>query len=91
MSKVVCPYCFEQFERNEVEFRCSNMGRCKQENDPVLERFWNDLQITGIPIKPSGFLFGLKMGIPQSARCPECGQKSFLMIFQEKEIFSIYD
>ena len=39
MSKVVCPFCFEQFERSEVEFRCGNVGRCTLEIDQVLERF----------------------------------------------------
>ena len=83
MSKVVCPYCFEQFERNDVVFRCNNISRCKHEDDPILHKFWGTPQITGVPIKPSGGFLGLKLGMPESAKCPECGEKSFLMICPE--------
>lgn len=80
MSKVVCPYCFQEFDSKDVEFRCGNFGRCKQVDDPDLHRFWGMPQITGVPIKPSHGFLGLKLGTPKYGVCPECGEKSYLMI-----------
>jgi len=80
MSKVVCPYCFKQFARKDVEFRCSNLSHCKLVDDPILHSFWGTPQITGVPIHSSRGLLGLKLTTPESAKCPECGEKSFLMI-----------
>ena len=83
MSKVVCPFCFEQFERSEVEFRCGNVGRCTLEKDQVLERFWggDDPKPVGIPILPKRSFFRSIMGqCPDFAICPKCGEKSYLTI-----------
>lgn len=84
MSKVVCPYCFEKFSNSEVEFQCLN-PICKKE-DKKLMKFWGSDyakiigKVTGKPLKPSGGLFGLRFGVPNSAMCPDCGRESFLMI-----------
>lgn len=83
MSKIVCPYCFDTFERNEVMFRCSNELECKKGDDPELRKFWGEKQ--QIPhqcpsFKPKlsfGSLFG---SMPESAKCPQCGKKSYLVI-----------
>lgn len=77
MSKVVCPYCFSEFNRNEVMFRCTN-SRCTTSPDEPLKIFW------GIPMSttPSftenvGFFGRLIDRMPQSGTCPECQHKSF--------------
>ena len=79
MSKVVCPYCFKEFERRDVKFRCGNVSRCKRTDDAVLHAYWKITQITGVAITPKKgfFRFG---GTPDSAVCPECGEKSYQMI-----------
>ena len=80
MGKVICPYCFEQFDSKDVMFRCGNVGRCKQEEDSVLSKYWATKQIVGATIESSGGLFGLKLSTPDSAKCPKCGEKSYQMI-----------
>lgn len=84
MSKIVCPYCFNRFEQSDVEFRCNNVGRCKKVEDKKLTEFWGSTQVTGVHIKPSkGFLGSMLGKAPESAKCPECGEKSFLTICPE--------
>lgn len=80
MSKIVCPYCFDTFERNEVMFRCSNESGCKKGDDPELRKFWKDTINECPSFKPKfsiGSLFGT---MPDSAKCPQCGEKSYLVI-----------
>lgn len=81
MSKVVCPYCFNRFERSEVMFRCCNVGNCENEADSTLEKFWGEQQgkIGRVIPSPRGFL-GLHLGMPENATCPKCKEKSHLMI-----------
>ena len=81
MSKVVCPYCFHRFNRNEVMFRCVNVANCENEADPILEKFCERQQrkIGRVIPSPKGFL-GLHMGTPKSAVCPKCKYESHLMI-----------
>lgn len=79
MAKLrICPYCFEEFNASEIMFRCGNT-KCKNENDPVLAKFWGDMRraLPSFPGKKTG-LFGT--GIPESGICPECGQSSSNMI-----------
>lgn len=80
MSKIVCPYCFDTFERNEVMFRCSNESGCKKGDDPELHKFWGNIQNECPSFKPK-FSFGSLLGnMPESAKCPQCGEKSYLVI-----------
>jgi hypothetical protein len=80
MSKIVCPYCFDTFERNEVMFRCSNESGCKKGDDPELHKFWGNIQNECPSFKPK-FSFGSLFGsMPESAKCPQCGEKSYLVI-----------
>ena len=80
MSKIVCPYCFDTFERNEVMFRCSNETGCKKGDDPELHKFWKKPQNECPSFKP-GFSFGKLLGaMPDGANCPHCGEKSFKVI-----------
>ncbi len=77
MAKVVCPYCFEEFERKNVMFRCPN-SQCKVDSDELLEQFWG----VGMPATPAfsvqgGFLSFLSDKMPESGTCPECSRKSF--------------
>jgi hypothetical protein len=81
MSKIVCPYCFDKFERSDVEFRCSNIGRCKKENDPILAKFWGDsMQVTGLPVRAyRGLRTALGLA-PDSAVCSACHERTYLTI-----------
>lgn len=80
MSKRVCPYCFETFERKDVMFRCCNESGCKKGDDPNLRAFWGHTQNV-CPCFESGFSVGKMFGkMPDSAKCPNCGEKSFRVI-----------
>lgn len=77
MTKVVCPYCFEEFNRTDVMFRCSNT-RCTIEPDDKLLGFW------GIPMpttpsfsEPVSFIKRLVDKMPESGTCPSCQRKTF--------------
>lgn len=80
MAKIVCPYCFEEFNRSEVMFRCTN-DECKKKNDEAMKKFWGKDRIM-----PPAFDNGLgkfaKMmdKMPDSAKCPECGHTSYTVI-----------
>lgn len=81
MNKIVCPHCFETFERSEVMFRCTN-PRCKQTEDAVQTRFYGGttprLNFPAFQGKGGfGSIFG-KM--PEYGVCPECGDKSYTVI-----------
>lgn len=80
MSEIVCPYCFNRFERNKVGFRCRNTY-CKTQKDEVLSRFWGDTQIVGRAIEAPGSILSKLLGrAPSSAKCPECGSSSYAYI-----------
>lgn len=74
MSKIICPYCFEQFNSSEVMFRCSNLTGCKKTSDANLKKFWGTEHFETPCFKGPWRLFG---GAPDSAKCPECGSETF--------------
>ena len=87
MRKIVCPFCFHNFKRSEVEFRCGN-GRCTKMRDPELEKFWGVKIETGININLQKSFPALILNkvasafntMPRSPKCPKCGEKSYLPI-----------
>lgn len=71
MSKHLCPYCFERFSSEEMQFRCVNpTGKCPLVPDEELARYGGQTptpnQRTFTP--PKGFW----PGVPNSAKCT-CG------------------
>ena len=80
MSKIVCPYCFNTFERNEVMFRCSNENSCAKSNDPELSKFWGSTQNVCPCFKPDFSIMSLFGRMPEYGTCPQCKQKSYLVI-----------
>lgn len=80
MSKIVCPYCFDTFERNEVMFRCSNESGCKKEVDLELNKFWGNAPYECPSFKPKFSFGGLFGSMPEGAKCPQCGKKTYLVI-----------
>lgn len=75
MSKVVCPYCFETFDSSKVMFRCNNQ-KCQKSDDKELHQFWGNDQMETPCFNGPRRLFGT----PESAKCPSCGETTFLMI-----------
>lgn len=77
MSNIVCPYCFEEFKRSEVMFRCGNED-CKKEKDEEMSDFWKvPMNLTPAINNNLGTLARLMNKMPDSAVCPECGHKAY--------------
>lgn len=85
MSKIVCPYCFDTFKRNEVMFRCSNESGCQKEKEKDYQKlcdFWgqNNVRRQSRSFKPKFSLGSLFGRMPDSAKCPDCGKQSYWVI-----------
>jgi len=75
MARLLCPYCFEQFRRAEIAFRCINPrpNRCPPEDDEALGNYQGFVAAPKLPrvfTPPAGW-----WGSPQSAVC-NCGVKT---------------
>jgi len=79
MSKIVCPHCFETFERSEVMFRCTN-PRCKKTEDKVQTSFWGSRRDNFPAFAGKGGFASLLGKMPDYGVCPECGDKSYTVI-----------
>lgn len=80
MSKIVCPYCFEEFSRGDVMFRCGNTRSCKASVDRELTSHWGN-EHRELPCFPHSSGLKRMLGLmPDSAKCPECGEESFKVI-----------
>lgn len=80
MPKIVCPYCFEEFNRSDVMFRCTN-DECEKDIDPEMSKFWGqDRKMLPAIYNNLGW-FARKMGsMPDSANCDKCGHTSYTVI-----------
>ena len=83
-KKILCPYCFEEFDNTEALYQCEsderNMDgslRCERKSYEEYNQYWGENSfIRNIWPQKSGFmsrLFGSKL---QPAKCPECGYLS---------------
>lgn len=80
MPKIVCPYCFEEFKRSDVMFRCTNDG-CIRIIDGNMSRFWGqDRQMAPAFNNNLGKIGRMRDKMPNSAECPQCGHESFSVI-----------
>ncbi len=83
MSKIVCPYCFNAFNQNELMFRCSNYLGCKKESDNELSKFWFEgAPIQELPFFAAPFSIGSSIlgNVPKSAKCPKCKKETATLI-----------
>src|SRR5262245_50290046 len=78
-SQIICPFCFEAFDRLSVLFRCANPRCPKVEEDPVYA------EARGLRTsRPMGHVFGRKILSTKEkilhqlldAKCDACGKDS---------------
>lgn len=80
MPKIVCPYCFEEFNRSEVMFRCTN-DDCEKLMDLKLSHFWGqDRKMLPFVENQLGWLAKKLDSMPDSADCPRCGHTTYTVI-----------
>ena len=81
MSKIICPYCFHEFNGNDVMFRCTNSScPAHKEEDRELNNFWRESRTPGYAFK-SGIGLGKLFGkTPESAKCDRCKETSYTVI-----------
>ena len=82
MSKIItCPYCYNKFKNDDVEYQCENIERsvdgtskCPEEADKRFNDHW------GIPVESRHFFkgkpFGLFSSEPKASKCDKCGKPS---------------
>jgi Flagellar GTP-binding protein len=83
-KRILCPYCYQHFDNNEIEVECENNGLnshgdlvCEKRLNEKLSNHWgNDLESHRV-FKPKlglfSFLFPYK---PKPESCPTCGYLS---------------
>lgn len=80
-KKITCPYCYNKFENDDVEYQCENIERsvdgtpkCPEEADERFNDHW------GIPVESRHFFkgkpFGLFSSEPKPSKCDKCGKQS---------------
>lgn len=80
-STFICPFCFEEHNISDIQFRCTNK-RCNDFPDIELTKYENGNLNTPIKAKrvfrsSSKNLFST---IPKHANCPECNQKTYKIV-----------
>ena len=75
---IICPCCFEKFNANEVEFRCSNVSCSHQTPDTVYAGF---RRISPAPVKGCTFSvvgnrFLAYFNVRLAADCPHCKKET---------------
>lgn len=77
MKNIVCPYCFEQFKRSEVKYRCNNhSGNCPDVEDAQMKSFWGETYKDKPVIVPPKSVFGLLDAMPKTATCGVCKKQT---------------
>lgn len=73
----ICPYCFEKHKLSEVQFRCTNK-RCKDFDDVEMTKYENgNLKMPKQGKKTFSVPSKNAFSVPQSAKCPECGNTTY--------------
>lgn len=82
MSKkeFICPYCFEQHQLSEVQFRCSN-NRCLDFDDIEMTKYENgNLKMPKKGKKTFTVPLTKASRTPHSADCPECNKTTHKVV-----------
>lgn len=81
----ICPFCYEGFNRSQIEFRCeNNQSTSCRENDVKLAAYFGGSTLTAgrvIPVKNKSFggLFNKMtriVSVPEQTRCDQCNYPS---------------
>lgn len=78
MEKIVCPYCFEEFQRCDVMFRCGNSSCDGKAKDDALSQFWRVDRIMPPALDNELGTWGrMRDKMPDQATCPTCGRTAY--------------
>jgi len=77
-TSFICPFCFEQHKITDAQFRCTNK-RCKDVEDKEITKYENGDERFPRKLKPT-FRAPGKMGLPKSAKCPECQGVTYAVV-----------
>lgn len=74
-QKIICPFCFEAFSPQDIQFRCLNPSCTKQEQDQKYADMRN------LPVAPMGHVISVKKrafggGVPHTVDCDVCKRQS---------------
>lgn len=74
-QKITCPFCFESFAAQDIQFRCLNTLCTRREEDTKFA------EARGIPPIQMGHVFGVRKrslvgGVPHTVDCDACGRQS---------------
>ncbi|MDE6772315.1 MAG: hypothetical protein K2J49_06920, partial [Muribaculaceae bacterium] len=84
-KKILCPYCFEEFENTQAWYQCEseerdNDGdfRCKRVTSDEYDKYWKgkDLLMRNVWQQKSGFFARLSGPKLNAQKCPQCGYNS---------------
>lgn len=82
-KKILCPYCFKDFNNNEVMMQCENMSTvsgqelCPKEENSKFSQFWGtNVQTKHIFPPKTGFMSALMGYNPKAEKCDKCGSFS---------------
>lgn len=84
-KKILCPYCFEEFENTESWYQCESDERdsdgeyrCERVVSEAYDRYWHgeDLPMRNVWQQKSGMLTRLLGPKFDTQKCPQCGYKS---------------
>lgn len=74
-QKITCPFCFESFSAQDIQFRCLNPGCTKREPDEIYAN------ARGLPSTLMGHIIAAKkrsfgVGVPHTVECEDCKKES---------------
>ncbi|MDE6097853.1 MAG: hypothetical protein K2G24_03100 [Muribaculaceae bacterium] len=84
-KKILCPYCFEEFQNSEALYQCESEERdadgeyrCRRITSMAYDRYWKgeDLPIRNVWPQKGGFLSKLTGPSLKAQRCDNCGYNS---------------
>ncbi len=84
-KKILCPYCFEEFDNTQAWYQCESEERdsdgeyrCKRVTSSEYDQYWKgeDLLMRNVWPQKSGFLARLAGPKLNEQKCPQCGYRS---------------
>lgn len=84
-KKILCPYCFNEFNNSEAWYQCeseerNNDGeyRCRRVVSDEYDKYWHgeDLPMRNVWQQKSGFLSRFSGPKLDAQKCPQCGYRS---------------
>ena len=84
-KKILCPYCFEEFDNSEAWYQCESEERnsdgeyrCRRVTSDGYDKYWHgeDLPMRYVWPQKSGFLSRFSGPKLDAKKCPQCGYNS---------------